>query len=133
MTERRAGRTQKLGLDECLDVLSRHRLGRLAFTDRALPSISPMTYALVGSHVLLRIDPQDDLSHVDGQVVAFSVDELQPRATTGKTVVVTGTARLLRVPAELLQCEDAPSVDPRGPRLCLVQGTIQGRRVRTCG
>jgi nitroimidazol reductase NimA-like FMN-containing flavoprotein (pyridoxamine 5'-phosphate oxidase superfamily) len=71
-------RLQALSRVECLQLLARGSLGRVAFTERALPAIRPVNYALVGNHVLLRIDGDGLGRRLDGQVVAFEVDEIDP-------------------------------------------------------
>ncbi|MDT7544452.1 MAG: hypothetical protein QOE99_562 [Actinomycetota bacterium] len=128
-------RLQALSRVECLQLLARGSLGRVAFTERALPAIRPVNYALVGNHVLLRIDGDGLGRRLDGQVVAFEVDEMDAGVNTGWSVVVTGTARLLRDAGELMRQEAFPVVSVAGAgrdaRVCIVPGDITGRRIRS--
>lgn len=127
-------RPQALTRSECLELLGRSSLGRVAFTERALPAIRPVGYALVGHQLVLRIEAGELGHRLDGQVVAFEVDEIDSENGTGWSVVVTGAARLLRMPGELMRDAAAPSGnaarDGRDCRVCIVPGEITGRAVR---
>lgn len=118
---------------ECLALLTSRNLGRVAFTERALPSIRPVNYALVGTHLLLRTSSTGLGRRLDGQVVAFEVDHLDEEGSSGWSVLVTGTARLLREPDELTW-QDAVALVPllvadRDACVCITPGQITGRRV----
>lgn len=127
-------RLQPLTRAECLELLSRSSLGRVAFTERALPAIRPVNYALVGHQLVLRTQADGLGRRLDGQVVAFEVDEIDPDHGTGWSVVVTGTARLLRSPGELMRQATVPLMTLAGEghdaRVCIVPGEITGRRIR---
>jgi nitroimidazol reductase NimA-like FMN-containing flavoprotein (pyridoxamine 5'-phosphate oxidase superfamily) len=127
-------RLQALSRPECLELLARHNLGRVAFTERALPAIRPVNYALVGSHVMLRTDVEGLGRRLDGQIVAFEVDDVDNVMETGWSVVVTGTARLVRDTGELVRHEAVPLVTMAGPgheaTVCIAPGDITGRRIR---
>lgn len=127
-------RLQLLTRDECLELLGHGSLGRVAFTERALPAIRPVNYALLGHQVVLRSQVDGLGSRLDGQVVAFEVDEIDAEHGTGWSVVVTGTARLLRSPGELMRQAALPLVTLAGnghdARVCIVPGQISGRRIR---
>lgn len=126
-------RLQELTRSECLDLLSRKRLGRVAFTERALPAIRPVNYALVGSHIVLRTERSGLGRRLDGQVVAFEVDDLDDDGG-GWSVVLTGTARLLDRPGELIRQQSVPLVPLAGEGhdapVCIAPGAISGRRIR---
>ena len=127
-------RLEALTRDECIELLGRRTLGRVAFTERALPAIRPVNYALVGHQIVLQTDPHGLGSRLDGQVVAFEVDDVDPVAETGWSVVVTGTARLLRAPSDLVRQASVSLATFAGPghdaRVCIVPGEITGRRIR---
>lgn len=81
--------TGALDRGTCLQLLAGHDVGHVAYTDRALPAIRRVHYALVGSQLVLQV-PEDGLAaQLDGQVLAVTVD------ATPWAVVVTGPARLL--------------------------------------
>ena len=127
-------RLQTLKRDECLTLLGSKSLGRVAFTERALPAIRPVNYALVGSHIVLQTEPDGLGRRLDGQVVAFEVDEMDGEEGTGWSVVLTGTARMLNRPGELTRQGSVPLVSLAGSghdaRVCIVPGEITGRRIR---
>ena len=127
-------RVEELTPNECIELLGRRTVGRVAFTERALPAIRPVNYALVGHQIVLQTDPHGLGQRLDGQVVAFEVDEIDPESETGWSVVVTGTARLLRSPSDLIRQARVPLVTLAGAghdaRVCIVPGEITGRRIR---
>jgi nitroimidazol reductase NimA-like FMN-containing flavoprotein (pyridoxamine 5'-phosphate oxidase superfamily) len=127
-------RLQPLTPGECLDLLGRGSLGRVAFTENALPAIRPVNYALVGHQVVLRTDPDGLGKRLDGQVVAFEVDEIDTADGTGWSVVLLGAARLLRAPGELMRQATVSLVtlagDGHDARVVIVPGQITGRRIR---
>lgn len=126
-------RLQAMSRDECLRLLASRSLGRVAFTERALPAIRPVNYALVGSHLLLRTEAEGLGRRLDGQIVAFEVDEFDHDSSTGWSVVLTGSARLLRHQGELVRNDGVSPVPLAGPgrdgTVCIVPGQITGRRV----
>jgi nitroimidazol reductase NimA-like FMN-containing flavoprotein (pyridoxamine 5'-phosphate oxidase superfamily) len=126
-------RLQPLARAECLALLGRSSIGRVAFTQRALPAIRPVSYALVGTHILLRTTSAGLGARLDGQVVAFEVDQIDEATGTGWSVVVTGTARLLREPGELVRHDAvqlAPlALDEVDAAVWITPGDMTGRRL----
>lgn len=127
-------RLESLSRDECLELLAGKSLGRVAFTERALPAIRPVNYALVGHSIVLQTRADRLGRRLDGQVVAFEVDDMDGEHGTGWSVVMTGTARLLTTPGELTRQAAMPLVsllaDGNDARVCIVPGEITGRRIR---
>jgi nitroimidazol reductase NimA-like FMN-containing flavoprotein (pyridoxamine 5'-phosphate oxidase superfamily) len=127
-------RLEALTRDECLDLLAHSSLGRVAFTERALPAIRPVNYALVGHQLVLRTQADGLGRRLDGQIVAFEVDQIDADNGSGWSVVVTGTARLLRSAGELTRQATVPLVTLAGEghdaRVVIVPGEITGRRIR---
>jgi nitroimidazol reductase NimA-like FMN-containing flavoprotein (pyridoxamine 5'-phosphate oxidase superfamily) len=127
-------RLEPLTHDECMDLLAHNSLGRVAFTERALPAIRPVNYVLVGHQLVLRTQAEGLGRRLDGQVVAFEVDQIDVELGTGWSVVVTGTARLLRSPGELTRQAAVPLVtlagDGHDARVVIVPGEVTGRRIR---
>jgi nitroimidazol reductase NimA-like FMN-containing flavoprotein (pyridoxamine 5'-phosphate oxidase superfamily) len=118
-----------------LSLLAGRSLGRVAFTERALPAIRPVNYAVVGQHVLLRTAADGLGRLLDGQIVAFEVDDMDADQGTGWSVVLTGTARLVAEPGDLMRYDAAALVTLAGPghdaRVCITPGEITGRRIRS--
>lgn len=127
-------RLQQLSRTECLELLAQKALGRIAFTERALPAIRPVNYALVGTHIVLRTERAGLGQRLDGQVVAFEVDDIDDEDGSGWSVVLTGTARLLDRPSELIRQQgvplDAMAGDGHDAPVCIAPGEMTGRRIR---
>lgn len=127
-------RLQILSRPECLQLLAERSLGRVAFTERALPSIRPVNYSLVGQHLLLRTAAEGLARRLDGQIVAFEVDDMDADLGSGWSVLVTGTARLVSAPGDLMRSDAVPLVTLAGPghdaRVSITPGEISGRRIR---
>lgn len=88
-----------LTADECRRLLAGNRIGRLALTVGALPSVVPVHYVLHGDELVLRTPAHHDVADgLDGQVVAFQTDDLDLDRPAGWCVSVTGTARVVPAP-----------------------------------
>ena len=73
-------------------------LGRIVFTQRALPAIRPVNHVVDQETVIIRSHLGAAITgHVagDGAVVCYEADEIDPVRHTGWSVIVTGTARLV--------------------------------------
>jgi nitroimidazol reductase NimA-like FMN-containing flavoprotein (pyridoxamine 5'-phosphate oxidase superfamily) len=78
---------------ECWALLAAHDVGRVAFTDRALPSIARAGYTVVGGHLILRCRSEETAKLMHGQVVALEVDDIDGGNDGSRSVVVvTGRA-----------------------------------------
>jgi uncharacterized protein len=94
--ERESPGVEVLTRAECLRLLSRSWLGRLALSTGALPVVVPVQYVLRPSGVVLRIGQSTRLdAAVPNAVVAFGVDEIDLDSHMGWSVMVTGVAREL--------------------------------------
>lgn len=91
-----------LARDECLRLLGSRTFGRIALTVRALPTVLPINFRLVGERIVFRTGTGSKLEAATcGNVVAFEVDEVDPMDHGGWSVVVTGTATEVTDPEEL--------------------------------
>ena len=86
----------------------RHRLlrsapvGRLAFTEGALPTIQPVSFVVAGDDVVIPTGTGSKVAvAARGAVVAFEVDELDAARRTGWNVTVVGPSRVISEPAEV--------------------------------
>ncbi|GAB2971753.1 pyridoxamine 5'-phosphate oxidase family protein [Amycolatopsis acidiphila] len=103
---------------ECGELLSSQRIGRLAFSENALPTILPVSFFLHEGDIVLYAGA-GPAGRLTKEVVAFEVDSLDPHAHSGWSVVVIGRitpatdlehvawttgeqGRLLRLPVELI-------------------------------
>jgi nitroimidazol reductase NimA-like FMN-containing flavoprotein (pyridoxamine 5'-phosphate oxidase superfamily) len=93
---------RELERQECLRLLARVPLGRIVYTDGALPAVLPVNFSLDDDFsVILRTAADSRMaSAVDGAVVAFEADQFDESSHTGWSVIVTGRAELVTDPAE---------------------------------
>jgi uncharacterized protein len=125
---------EDLSVAECWSLLPTRRVGRLAFTDRALPAIRPLNYSVIGHRLVLRVAASGLGRRLDGQVVAFEVDDSDPGGGVGWSVVVTGTVHLLTSGSDLARASSLPASwagEGHQDALCLTVGEITGRRIRS--
>ena len=86
--------------EECLRLLGTAAIGRLAYTQAALPAVRPVTFTLDAGDVRIPARTGSTLvSAVRGAVVAFESDAYDPDARTGWTVTVVGPSRVMDVRA----------------------------------
>jgi hypothetical protein len=116
---------------ECYRLLAGENVGRVVYTDGALPAITPVNYVLDGRRILFRTVSESRLAHgVIDAVVAFEVDHLDSDHSTGWSVVVTGVGR----PYTPVTGTAAPHVQPwvggeRNRLISITPGRISGRRI----
>ncbi|MFI6483552.1 pyridoxamine 5'-phosphate oxidase family protein [Nonomuraea sp. NPDC050663] len=100
---------QVLSRPECLELLSTVRIGRIVFTDRALPAVQPVTYLLDGQAIVIRTAQGSKLAAATRQaVVAFEADEFDADERTGWSVTAVGHARAVLEPGELARLAGLP-------------------------
>ena len=89
---------------QCLDLLQDVRVGRLVFTEDALPAVQPVNFRLWRDDVVIRVAGGAKLAAAtDKRVVAFEADELDPDLRTGWSVTVLGHAQELTEVDELVE------------------------------
>ena len=128
------GTPEELSRAECLRLLRSRSLGRVAYTDHALPAIAPVNYAVDGDTVVFRTATGTRLAAgTRDAVVAFEVDESDPVQRWGWSVVVVGVAsEVLRTSAGLRAVELALAPWAAGERNHFVRITptfVSGRRI----
>lgn len=79
---------------ECLTLLAGAGVGRIVYTEHALPAVHPVNYLLESGDTILTRTISGTTLAVPGrhQVVAFEVDHFDHTRLTGWSVVVTGYA-----------------------------------------
>jgi uncharacterized protein len=103
-TADRAQPAELIELDEaeCLRLLAGCEIGRVVFTDAALPAAQPVTYLLDDQEVVFRTGGGSKLvAATRNAVVAFQVDEIDLRTRTGWTVLGVGEAYEVNEPERL--------------------------------
>jgi nitroimidazol reductase NimA-like FMN-containing flavoprotein (pyridoxamine 5'-phosphate oxidase superfamily) len=87
---------------ECRRLLATAPIGRLGFTEGALPMIVPVHFVVRGDDVVIcTLDGPKVRSAGRNDVVAFEVDSYDPDTREGWGVVVVGVTRLITDEADL--------------------------------
>jgi nitroimidazol reductase NimA-like FMN-containing flavoprotein (pyridoxamine 5'-phosphate oxidase superfamily) len=123
-----------LSRDACLRLLATATLGRVGVSSGALPSVLPVNFRFDRRQILIRTGMGTKLdAAVQNAVVAFEVDEIDPVAHTGWSVLVTGVARELTGPGELAEADVPPLARwaPEGEDRVIAISTelVSGRRI----
>ncbi|MFI7587412.1 pyridoxamine 5'-phosphate oxidase family protein [Spongisporangium articulatum] len=89
---------QELSRAECLRLLRTTGVGRLVYTDRALPAIIPVNFVITDDHVVVALRNGSRAAQAaNGNVVAFEADRIDEETRTGWSVVVVGPGVAERV------------------------------------
>lgn len=106
-------RLTPLSRTQSLRLLAGVALGRVVFTERALPAIRPVNHLVDNGMIIIRTHLGAAVLGAVGMVVAYEADEIDPLAHTGWSVIVTGLARQVQDPDDLGRYERAlrPWVD----------------------
>jgi nitroimidazol reductase NimA-like FMN-containing flavoprotein (pyridoxamine 5'-phosphate oxidase superfamily) len=130
-------------LDEaaCLRLISPGGIGRLAYTGRYGLTVFPVNYKLHEGTIVFRTardsptgeDLQTGIAHAEYQV-AFEVDDIDPAAREGWSVLIHGPAHHLTSAAEQASILDS-GVEPwpggaREHAIRITPTRITGRRIR---
>jgi nitroimidazol reductase NimA-like FMN-containing flavoprotein (pyridoxamine 5'-phosphate oxidase superfamily) len=100
---------------ECLRLLGGLRVGRMVFTDHAVPMVHPVNFALDGEDVIVRTSGGGKLAAaVAHGTVAFEADEFDADTCSGWSVVVVGRAEIVNGIDELVALAD-PARRPWAP------------------
>ncbi|MCO6004132.1 pyridoxamine 5'-phosphate oxidase family protein [Actinoallomurus purpureus] len=130
---RDSGGLEVLGREECFALLGAAPIGRIVFTDRALPAVQPVNFALSGGDIIIRtVQGSKVAAATRDAVVGFEVDDFDPVSGAGWSVVVTGQARVVSGDGELARLRAlalrvwAPG--DRGRYLAITPELVSGRR-----
>jgi uncharacterized protein len=125
---------EMLSEPEALALLATVPLGRIVYSDRALPFVAPVSFNLDGADIVIRTGRRSDLAtNGPGNVVAFQVDDIAVSSGSGWTVVVTGRLQLVHDVIEIARLSAlklqswAPAASDR--YLQLRPELITGRRI----
>jgi uncharacterized protein len=103
----RAAELTGLHRADCLRLLAGGIVGRVVFTDAALPAAHPVTYLLDGEEIVFRTANGGKLAAATlHRVVAFQVDEIDPAGRTGWSVLGVGQAYEVVDPRRLSELAD---------------------------
>ncbi|WP_240677514.1 pyridoxamine 5'-phosphate oxidase family protein [Actinacidiphila soli] len=96
-------RSVELTSGEALELLGGVAWGRVVFSERALPAVRPVNHILDDGHIIIRAHSGAAILGPAGAgtVVAYEADRIDDADNTGWSVIVTGTATLVRDAEEL--------------------------------
>lgn len=118
---------------ECLRLLGQTSVGRVVFTEQALPAIRPVRFALYDGSVVWRTTADSKLATADnGVIVAFEADHFDQDAKRGWSVAFVGRAEHVTDATELAEIAelDLPSWSHRNPLYMRIRiELIEGRRL----
>lgn len=93
-----------LDREQCLELLSKVSVGRLVFTEHALPAVHPVDFRWWRGDVVIRISDPAMLAAASGnRVVAFEADELDVDLHCGWSVTVVGHAEVITEVSDLIE------------------------------
>ena len=89
---------------QALGLLATVHLGRIAYIDRALPSIQAVSHMIEHGDLIIRSHGRPPIispARTDNAVLAYEADAIDPETFFGWRVTVTGQAGLIREPDEV--------------------------------
>lgn len=121
-----------IGRAEALSLLASVPLGRILFTDRALPAIRLVSHLVEDGDLIIRNDydvtiVSGDDTRTRGTVVAYEADDVDPVTRAGWSVVVTGTAVRVTHPADVAAYQRV-LWPPAGQLIRVHAGIVTGHR-----
>lgn len=132
---------EELGEAECLRLIAPGGIGRLAYSGRYGLTVLPVNYRLHEGAIVFRTaqdsptgeDLQTGIAHAEYQV-AFEIDEIDPAAREGWSVLIHGPAHHMTTEAERASVLDS-GVEPwpdgaREHAIRITPRRITGRRLR---
>ncbi|MEV0353497.1 pyridoxamine 5'-phosphate oxidase family protein [Nonomuraea sp. NPDC050680] len=125
-----SGELEVLSPPQCLELLGSVTVGRLGFTQGALPVIWPTDFLLHGEQVVIGTGRGGEWTAATAgslSVVAFQADRLDERGRALWSVLVVGQARLMLACPALSGWADA-----KGRCIVIDIVKIQGRRFAHC-
>jgi nitroimidazol reductase NimA-like FMN-containing flavoprotein (pyridoxamine 5'-phosphate oxidase superfamily) len=94
---------------ECLSLLRRARIGRVAVSVDALPAVLPVNFTVVGEDIVVRTNPGAKLdAALANNVVAFEADDVDLVYQTGWSVLVQGMATEVVEAEQVAEMRRAP-------------------------
>ncbi|MGW3770272.1 pyridoxamine 5'-phosphate oxidase family protein [Actinomadura verrucosospora] len=116
---------------ECLRLMSTAAVGRIVFTEQALPAVAPVGFVVDGEDVVIAVPRGSRLpAATRGAIVAFQADDLDAARRSGWSVTVIGRARVVRDPGERAREALRPWTAGAGADFILVScRQITGQRV----
>jgi nitroimidazol reductase NimA-like FMN-containing flavoprotein (pyridoxamine 5'-phosphate oxidase superfamily) len=122
---------------ECIALLAGKQVGRAVFTERAMPAVVPVTFAIRDDAIVMCTAADTRLASAASRgVLAFQVDEIDQDTRTGWSVVVVGVAELVEDPVQQgdIRCLLEPWAPGRNDVFIrLPLKVVTGRRIDAAG
>lgn len=91
---------------QCLRLLRRTRVGRVVVNVAGVPAAFPVNFALLDDDIVFRTSPGTKLSAaLEGAVVGFQVDRIDPVFESGWSVLIQGPSSVIREDDDLLRAQ----------------------------
>jgi nitroimidazol reductase NimA-like FMN-containing flavoprotein (pyridoxamine 5'-phosphate oxidase superfamily) len=123
-----------LSRKESVELLSRSHVGRVVYTEQAMPAVAAVPFAYHQDCLVMHTSGDDGLASAvaRGSILAFEIDDIDPATRTGWSVVVQGEPAVATDVAERADIEHAleawaPGHDDVCIRLPLT--IVTGRRI----
>jgi uncharacterized protein len=125
---------EQLTVAECLRLLSSVAVGRIVYTQRAMPAVELVNFAVDGGDIVIRTDPGGALAAATHHtVVAFEADEVDTATGRGWSVMAVGQSREVTEPLDIARLRDIGlrSLEPGGHEhfIRVTPGILSGRRL----
>jgi uncharacterized protein len=99
--------SKTLPVDQSLRLLDTVPVGRMVFTEGALPAVHPVNFLRHGNSVVIRTGPGTKLDAArQADVVGFEADHIDADSQTGWSVLVVGHAAVVNDVEQLLAVLD---------------------------
>ena len=113
---------------QCRVLLGKASVGRVVFTDMAMPAALPVVYVLDDEAVVFRVSDDSPLARVGGSVVGFEADDLDPATGDGWSVGAVGIATEVTDPTRLEALSTVLPGPPHGRTLAITLARLSGQR-----
>ncbi|MBW0113874.1 pyridoxamine 5'-phosphate oxidase family protein [Pseudonocardia abyssalis] len=116
---------------DCLRLMAATALGRVVFTDAAMPAVRPVTFVLDGDEAVFRVPhggPLDAATH--GAVVGFQVDAIDHDTHVGWSVVGIGRAYEVTAPGRRGGLPAGWDADGTAHTVAVPLEQLSGERIR---
>lgn len=124
-----------VGSSEVLSLLATVRVGRVAFSYRALPAVQLVSHVIDRGDIVFRSHGRPPViapARSGNVVLAYEADVIDPRTFAGWRVTVTGSAGLVRDPGEAAHYRSVlpswPAGNGAGQFIRLHPGLMSGYR-----
>ncbi|MEU4803667.1 pyridoxamine 5'-phosphate oxidase family protein [Actinosynnema sp. NPDC023587] len=124
---------QVLSREECLRLLGTMAVGRLVYTDQALPVVHPVVYVVDGESVVLRVPEGSSTLVARDTIVAFQIDEVAADLSRGWSVMAVGHVSEVDDEAVLDRLRELPlasrGIGRQDRYLVVALEVLSGRRI----